>query len=115
MEKRPVREALHRFASEYPEEFTRFAIAIAQFEGWNCIHEPEIARQRLIRIFNSTKRPGHAPRNFDGDWVLIAHDFFPDDAIAQMHQRRASVAQIRREEKGAALKVANPERRRSAA
>jgi hypothetical protein len=114
MEKRPIRETLRRFATDYPEEFDRFALAIAVFEGWECQTSRDHARSELLRRL----RPKQADRrrdNFDGDWVLIAEDFFPDDAIVQMHQRRASVAQIRREEKQAELRVVEAERGRSAA
>ena len=98
MEKRPIRETLRRFASDYPEEFNRYAVAIAQFEAWDCQHSYDLARNELLRRLRP-KRGDRRRDNFDGDWVLIASDFFPDDANAQMHPRRASVAQIRREEK----------------
>ncbi|MGH0031708.1 MAG: hypothetical protein ACQGVC_18115 [Myxococcota bacterium] len=50
----------------------------------------------VLKKLNS-RRGKNVPRNFDGDWLLIVVDHFPESSIADVFQRRAAVAQARRE------------------
>lgn len=95
---RPIREILRRLATDHPENFTAFSEHIARLEGWELYGQPEAARKYLLRLLNSGHRPGHAPRNLDADWALIALDFFPDDEIARVFARRAAMAAVRAEQ-----------------
>jgi hypothetical protein len=97
LRERPVRAELLRLADGFPERWGRFCRALAQAEGWSCLHETERCVERVRRVLNSGHRPGHAPRNFDVDWAFLACDFFPESELAPLFGRRQAVAQARRE------------------
>jgi len=102
-------------ASEYPDRFTLFAEQIARYEGWDLYGHRDAARKYLLRLLNSGHRRGHAPRNLDADWLLIAADHFPCDGIAALLQRRCAMAAVRDEIAKPSARKVRRQRRRGAA
>ena len=94
---RPARDAVRQMAADYPDAWREYCWRIAQLEGWNCQHCPDACLKYMARILNSGHRAGHAPRNFDLDWALVALEFFPVDRLTPLFQRVAAVAEVRRE------------------
>lgn len=94
---RPARDALRQMAADYPDEWREYCWRIARLEGWRCQHNPDACEKYMGRIMNAGHRAGHAPRNFDLDWALMAVELFPVDRLTPLFQRVSAVAEVRRE------------------
>ena len=94
---RPARDAVRQMASDFPDEWREYCWKIARLEGWRCQHNQDDCERYMLRILNSGHRTGHAPRNFDLDWALLAVEIFPVDRLTPIFQRVAAVAEVRRE------------------
>ncbi len=94
---RPARDAVRQMAADHPHQWREYCWRIAQLEGWRCQHNRDACVKYMSRILNSGHRAGHAPRNFDLDWALLALEFFPVDWLTPLFQRVFAVAEVRRE------------------
>ena len=92
---------LLQLADEDPERWLRVCLQIARFEGWECFFWPTKERDRecrhRVRKRITQQRSKHAPRNFEGDWLLLVLDEFPECDLAPLFVRRAAKAEARRE------------------
>ncbi len=94
---RPARDAVRQLALDFPDEWSDYCWKIAQMERWECQHSQDESVKYINRILNSGHRAGHAPRNFDLDWALLAQKFFPADRLTPLFQRVFIAAEVRRE------------------
>jgi hypothetical protein len=93
---RPVRAELLHLADSDPTRWGLVCLQIARFERWEVYPDVRECRRMVRRRLNARRR-GNAPRNFDGDWLLIVLDHFPESSLAALFQRQAARAEARRE------------------
>jgi hypothetical protein len=93
---RRVRAELTSLANAHPARWARVCAAVAHFEGWDCAGDRE-AEVAMLRRRLSTRQTKAGARHFDGDWLFIVLDEFPESELAGMFIRHAAKVQAKRE------------------